>query len=136
MASALDKSVGAVVSALDDSDMLRNSIIVFSADNGGAVEGIDDSTGSNWPLRGSKYNLWEGGIRGTAFIWSPLLPYSKGYISEDLMHISDWLPTLYTAAGEIKYYYFQCLYGFIFSYTALKSTGWFQNWIVNLQMKR
>lgn len=43
--------------------------------------------------------MFEGGIRGAALIWSPLLP--KGVLNEEFIHISDWLPTLYSAAGEI-----------------------------------
>lgn len=38
-------------------------------------------------------------MRGVAAIWSPLLK-KKHRISENLFHITDWLPTLYTAAGK------------------------------------
>lgn len=54
--------------------------------------------GSNWPLRGAKWTLWEGGIKGNGFIWSPLLN-KTAYTYNGLMHLTDWLPTLFTAAG-------------------------------------
>lgn len=37
--------------------------------------------------------MWEGGTRGTGFLWSPLLK-TYGYTSDILMHATDWLPTL------------------------------------------
>lgn len=100
MISALDESVGNVLQSLNDASMLDNTIIVFTTDNGGAAGGIDSGVGCNWPLRGSKYTLWEGGVRGNAIFWSSQLPKTKGgRQSDQLMHITDWLPTLYTAAG-------------------------------------
>ncbi|XP_077531163.1 arylsulfatase I-like isoform X1 [Haemaphysalis longicornis] len=74
--------------------MLENCLIVFSSDNGGnSANGA-----SNWPLRGQKKTLWEGGVRLPAFVWSPLLG-ARGRVSRDLMHFVDWLPTLYHLAG-------------------------------------
>ncbi|RWS19642.1 Arylsulfatase B-like protein, partial [Leptotrombidium deliense] len=102
MLSALDDSVGEIFEELSKSEAINNTIIVFTTDNGGATGGtefrVDNSVGSNWPLRGVKYTLWEGGIKGVAFVWSRLLNYSR-YEFNNLMHIQDWLPTLYTAAG-------------------------------------
>ncbi|XP_035225857.1 arylsulfatase B-like isoform X2 [Stegodyphus dumicola] len=98
MVSALDHSVGEIFDALEKSRMLDNTIFIFTTDNGGAVEGTDGAMGSNFPLKGSKYNLWEGGVRAVGFIWSPVLrPRSRVY--NGMMHISDWLPTLLSAAG-------------------------------------
>lgn len=37
-------------------------------------------------------------MRGVAAIWSPRL-LSKGRVSDQLIHVTDWLPTLYSVAG-------------------------------------
>ncbi|XP_049794590.1 arylsulfatase B-like [Schistocerca nitens] len=54
----MDESVERVVTALHEHDMLNNSIIVFVADNGA---GSDVNWVSNFPFRGIKNSLWEGG---------------------------------------------------------------------------
>lgn len=103
MLTHLDSSVGEVVKALQHKHMLNNSIIIFSTDNGGPAEGFNLNAASNWPLRGVKNTLWEGGVRGTGLIWSPLLQ-SKQRVSNQTLHITDWLPTLYHAAGgNVRY---------------------------------
>ncbi|KAM7315562.1 arylsulfatase B-like [Ixodes scapularis] len=98
MLDALDESMGRVVEALSSAGMLEDTIIVFSSDNGGGPYGIESNRGFNWPLRGAKFTVWEGGVRVPAFVWSPKF-LKKSRVSNQLMHISDWLPTLYTAAG-------------------------------------
>lgn len=45
-----------------------------------------------------KYTLYEGGVRGVALLWSPRLR-KTARVSDELMHITDWLPTLYSIAG-------------------------------------
>ncbi|KAJ8909740.1 hypothetical protein NQ315_013544, partial [Exocentrus adspersus] len=84
MVSKLDDSVGSIVDALTTVPP--------------TVAPRFPNWGSNYPLRGVKQTLFEGGIRATAFIYSPLLVQS-GRVSNDLMHVTDWLPTLYSAAG-------------------------------------
>lgn len=94
MVTAMDQSVGTIVSALRKYKMLRNSIIVFTTDNGGAAHLV----GSNLPLRGSKTTLWEGGTRGVGFVYSSRI-FKRNYEHNGLFHAVDWVPTLITAAG-------------------------------------
>ena len=40
-------------------------------------------------------NSDKGGIRSVGFVHSPLLPKERrGTVSKNLMHVTDWLPTL------------------------------------------
>ncbi|XP_075539867.1 arylsulfatase B-like [Dermacentor variabilis] len=99
MVDALDQSVGAVLEALEAASMLDDTVIVFSSDNGAAPFNSPlDNLGSNWPLRGSKGTLWEGGVRAAAFLWTRRLLHRRR-VSQQLMHVTDWLPTLFSAAG-------------------------------------
>ncbi|XP_077995097.1 arylsulfatase I-like [Glandiceps talaboti] len=96
MVTAMDDAVKNVVSALKDAGMSDNTLIVFSSDNGGTAK--EDNAGSNWPLRGSKTTLWEGGTRAVGFVHGKMLE-KTGYVSNELMHIVDWYPTLLGLAG-------------------------------------
>ncbi|KAK2581658.1 hypothetical protein KPH14_002156 [Odynerus spinipes] len=101
MVSKLDQSVGEVVAALRTRGMLENSIILFISDNGAPTTNFLSNHGSNYPLRGIKDTPWEGGIRGVATIWSPLIKKPKR-VSNQMMYVADWLPTLLSAAGLRK----------------------------------
>jgi len=98
MVSVLDRGVGQVVKALKDADMLNNTLIVFYSDNGAPTVGIHSTNGSNFPLRGQKHSGWEGGIRTNAIVYAPFLK-NFGVVRDQLMHVSDWLPTFGEVAG-------------------------------------
>lgn len=53
---------------------------------------------SNFPLRGQKVSVWEGGCRVPACIYSPLFKNNQR-VSDDFMFITDVLPTMAHAAG-------------------------------------
>ena len=48
--------------------------------------------------RGVKDTLWDGGMRAPGFLWSPLLKNSN-HVSNKLVQVIDWLPTLLSVAG-------------------------------------
>lgn len=52
MVHELDLSVGKIVKSLGDNNMLENTVIVFSTDNGGPAAGFNQNAASNWPLKG------------------------------------------------------------------------------------
>ncbi|XP_022662665.1 arylsulfatase B-like isoform X2 [Varroa destructor] len=98
MLKELDISVGQVVDALARKGILDNTVILFSSDNGGQATAPMENTGSNFPLRGQKRTLFEGGTRVPAFVWSPLIRRPRR-VFRGITHIVDWLPTIYHLAG-------------------------------------
>ena len=88
MVSCLDEAVGNVTRLLKKRGLWKNTVLVFSSDNGGQPMG----GGNNWPLRGLKGSLWEGGIRAVGFVNSQLIA-KPNRIHRGLMHVSDWFPT-------------------------------------------
>lgn len=95
----MDEAVGMIVHSLNLKGMLSNTIIAFMSDNGSGDRGVFPNGGSNFPLRGVKATLFEGGIRVPAFVWSPLLS-QRGHVFDGLVHVTDWLPTLISAVSK------------------------------------
>ena len=63
--------------SLERTGMLENSVILFSTDNGGAVE-----SSSNKPLRGNKESVYEGGVRGVGLLAGGALPPLQSHQSD------------------------------------------------------
>jgi arylsulfatase A-like enzyme len=89
--SLLDHAVQSVYNAVDEKEALDNTYFIFASDNGGCPT----SGGRNYPLRGGKSTLFEGGTRVEAFLYSKKLSVSaKGSSHSGLFHVTDWFPTI------------------------------------------
>ena len=87
MLHMLDVGTLNVTTALKQAGLWENTLLLFSADNGGIGK-----FGNNYPLRGHKHDPWEGGTRVTAFLAGGFLPAAlRGTSSGDkLVHVADW----------------------------------------------
>lgn len=95
MTTAMDTAVGDVVDYWHGK-LGNNTVVLFHADNGGPT--YAGAGALNYPLRGGKLTLWEGGVRVNAWAWSPLME-KAGRVETGLMHITDMLPTWATLGG-------------------------------------
>jgi arylsulfatase A-like enzyme len=92
MMRSLDEGVGRVLRALRRSGIERDTLVVFTSDNGG------ERFSYNWPWTDGKFTLWEGGIRvPLAMRWPARLP--RAGASDQLAISMDWAATLLAAAG-------------------------------------
>lgn len=91
MIREMDEGIGALMQALREQDLLDDTLVVFTSDNGG------ERYSNNWPLVGGKMDLTEGGIR------VPLLAHwpaavRPGVCTTPCMTM-DWTATFWELAG-------------------------------------
>jgi arylsulfatase A-like enzyme len=92
MIRQMDEGIGRVLAALDGIGAAKDTLVVFTSDNGG--ERFSD----NWPLVGGKMDLLEGGIRVPYLArWPARLPGGK--TTGRLAITMDWAATFLNAAG-------------------------------------
>lgn len=101
MVTLLDKQVGEVLAKLKELGLDKNTIVMFSSDNGPHLEGGADPDyfDSNGLLKGYKRDLYEGGIREPMIVWWP----GKVQAGSKTDHISafwDVMPTLAELIGR------------------------------------
>eukprot|EP01083_Nonionella_stella_P251292 867163_1 len=100
MATVLDQSLGIIFDKLQNEykEIWDNLFFWLTGDNGAPA----NSKGwSNYPLRGQKWSLWEGGVRHGAFVGGGLLNANRrGQITNALIHVSDIYPTIMELIGS------------------------------------
>lgn len=85
----LDFGIGRVLEALKESGLEKNTIVIFSSDNGGSLSRMQ----SNGNLRGGKQDMYEGGIKvPTCFVWKDKIKHNSR--SDNLGLTMDIFPTL------------------------------------------
>jgi arylsulfatase A-like enzyme len=99
MLSAMDDAIGRVMAALRSQGLEERTLVVFFNDNGGpTMQGTTINGATNTPLRGSKRQTLEGGIRVPfAFSWKGTIP--AGRVDRRPIIQLDVLPTALAAAG-------------------------------------
>lgn len=100
MVEAMDGYVGRVLAALEKKGVARDTLIVFTSDNGSHYEGGYDPKmlNSSGPLRGGKRDLYEGGIRVPTIARWPA-GIAKPGVSDHASAFWDFLPTACELAG-------------------------------------
>jgi arylsulfatase A-like enzyme len=95
MLAALDEAVGTIVEAVGKAGVRRNTLFIFSSDNGGPAPGRVTDNGK---YRAGKGTLYEGGVRVAAFAtWDGRIP--AGSTVTEPIHMVDWYPTLLKLCG-------------------------------------
>jgi arylsulfatase A-like enzyme len=93
MMKNLDAGVGRVHAALKSSGLEKNTLVIFTSDNGG------ERFSYNWPFSGQKMDLREGGVRVPAIVrWPGVTPAGK--VNDQPVITMDWTATMVAAAGN------------------------------------
>eukprot|EP01031_Cornospumella_fuschlensis_P030112 gene30112-36373_t len=98
MVRALDRGVGEVLQALKDTDQHRNTLLIFTSDNGAAhYVGLPES---NYPFRGWKATLFEGGVRVPLFMQWEGVVKPGGEVQHPVSHVDVYATIFNAAAGK------------------------------------
>ncbi|MBN2279741.1 MAG: sulfatase-like hydrolase/transferase [Candidatus Marinimicrobia bacterium] len=85
----MDQGIGKVIDQLKKYKIFKNTLVIMISDNGGSTP----IYANNSPLRGSKYTLYEGGIRVPLIISWPR-KFLKGVVRDNIVSGLDILPTI------------------------------------------
>jgi arylsulfatase A len=92
--STMDENIGDLLKKLDELGLRENTIIVFQSDQGFSTEERTFGGGGSAGIyRGSKFSLFEGGVRVPAIIsWQKHIPVNQ--VRTQVATNIDWYPTL------------------------------------------
>lgn len=98
MVKHLDDSVGRIIQALEQCGVLNDTLVILTSDNGG-VEYTHPPATDNYPFKGGKACLHEGGVRVPLVCWQPGR-FEGGAWCNAPENCIDMLPTLATLTGN------------------------------------
>ena len=100
MVTLLDKQVGEIIDKLKELGLDKNTIVMFTSDNGAHLEGGADPDyfDSNGPFKGYKRDLYEGGIHAPMIAWWPE-KIAAGTESKHISAFWDVMPTIAELLG-------------------------------------
>jgi len=100
MIHSLDESVGRVAATLDELALSKDTLIIFTSDNGGLTQryGKIDGIADNYPLRRGKGSAYEGGVRVPMIARWPGVIQPGSRCPEPVM-TTDLYPTALEVAG-------------------------------------
>ena len=93
----MDETIGRVLDTLNKLGADKNTLIIFTSDNGG-LSTAEGSPTCNLPLRGGKGWLYEGGVRVPYIIKSPDLK-KAGFVNNMPISSIDVFPTILASAN-------------------------------------
>ncbi|MCU0457276.1 MAG: sulfatase, partial [Bacteroidales bacterium] len=99
---SLDENIGRLMKKLEELGLDRNTMVIFTSDNGG-LSTSEGSPTCNSPLRAGKGWLYEGGIRVPLIIKIPGMKVKNGELSTPVSSI-DFFSTIadYTGCGLVQ----------------------------------
>lgn len=93
MIKSLDENIGRLKNILDSLELKKNTIIIFTSDNGGLIGGPVKPVTSNLPLRAGKGSAYEGGVRVPAiFVWEDKI--QSNAVNNSIVTGVDYFPTI------------------------------------------
>ena len=100
----LDRSVGAVLAALDEKGLTNDTLVLFTSDNGGEFFGEEPAAAQAaglrqmGPFKGDKHTIWEGGFRVPYIVrWPGHVP--AGTVCDETISLTDTFATVAALAG-------------------------------------